>query len=93
MDRHEQFERALSVVQARRAAAVAENQRRTAEISLQIPQIAEISRQLADTAKDIFRVIQSGERVEEQLAQIQIIRRIAVFHQQITQKRLPFFVM
>ncbi|MBE6855321.1 MAG: DNA replication protein DnaC [Ruminococcus sp.] len=72
MDRHEQFERALSVVQARRAAAVAENQRRTAEISLQIPQIAEISRQLADTAKDIFRVIQSGEQVEEQLAQIRL---------------------
>lgn len=72
MDKHEQFEHALSVVQGRRAAAVAESQRRTAEISLKIPEVAELNRQLSAVGQEIFRVIQAGERVEEKINQIRL---------------------
>lgn len=70
MNRHEQFERAIAAVQARRTAAVDENRRRTEEIAQKIPQIAVIDRQIAETSMEIFRVIQSGDRVEEKLSTI-----------------------
>lgn len=70
MEKHEQFERALAAIQSRRTAAVAENQRRNAELAAKIPGIGELNRVLADTGKQLLSALQTGDRVQERIADI-----------------------
>ncbi len=61
------LQKALQTVSSRRLYAKSENDRRYKEVDARIPQLAEINRQLAQTATKILDTYQSGEHVEERL--------------------------
>ncbi|MBQ9110654.1 MAG: ATP-binding protein [Oscillospiraceae bacterium] len=61
------FQKALQTVASRRLHAKSENDRRYREVDARIPQIAEINRQLAQTATKILDTLQSGENIAERL--------------------------
>lgn len=61
------FSKALATVQARRQAAVTEQQQRFDEIGEKLPQIAEINAQLATTSSRILAAVQEGGALEERL--------------------------
>ncbi len=61
------FQEALRTVSSRRLYAKSENDRRYHEVNEKIPQIAEINRQLAQTAIKILDTVQSNEDVQERL--------------------------
>ena len=61
------FQKALQTVASRRLHAKSENDRRYREVDAKIPQIAEINRQLAQTAGRILDTLQQGEKMEERL--------------------------
>ncbi len=64
------FQEAFAKVQKRRLDAQLEQERRTIEISKAIPQIAEITRQLAQTSIRIMDVLQKGMDTDKQLEAI-----------------------
>ena len=61
------FQEALRTVSSRRLYAKSENDRRYHEVNEKIPQIAEINRQLAQTAIKILDTVQSNQDVQERL--------------------------
>ena len=61
------FREALLTVQTRRQQARMENERRQEEVRREIPQIAEINSQLAQTASRLLVLAQSGRPVTEAL--------------------------
>ncbi|MBE6848307.1 MAG: DNA replication protein DnaC [Ruminococcus sp.] len=61
------LQKALQTVATRRLYAKQENDRRYQEVNARIPQLAEINRQLAQTATKILDTLQSGEQVEQRL--------------------------
>ncbi len=71
MKKQEQFSRALTIIQGRRANALLTSQQRTAEINEKLPAAAEINRRLAETGKALFAAMQSSDPQ----AQIAAIRR------------------
>ncbi len=65
------FRKALLTVQARRQQAHVENERRQEEVSREIPQIAEINSQLAQTASRLLVLAQSGRMITEELKKLE----------------------
>ncbi len=61
------LQEALRSIEARRLYAKNENERRHKEVNAAIPQLAEINRQLAQTATKILDTLQSGEQIEERI--------------------------
>ncbi len=61
------LQEALHTISSRRLSAKSENERRYQEINSTIPQIAEINRQLAQTATQILDVVQNSAEMTERL--------------------------
>lgn len=64
---YEIYNRAINIINARRIAAKAENDRRFEEVNRKIPEIAEVNSQLAKTGLEIVNVIRSGEDVSQRI--------------------------
>lgn len=64
---YEIYNRAIDIINARRIAAKAENDRRFEEVNRKIPEIAEVNSQLAKTGLEIVNVIRSGEDVSQRI--------------------------
>ena len=66
------FDKAHAILSQRRAKAIAENDRRIAEINEKIPEIKEINDALYNTGKELIRIISEakGADVSEKIEQV-----------------------
>ena len=65
------LQEAQRTISSRRLYAKSENERRYKEINQKIPQIAEINRQLAQTAIKVLDTLKDGENVQQRLEMLQ----------------------
>ena len=70
MNKYEQFQEAMRIIQGRRTGANALAEQRTQEVNDRFPQIREINSRLSDTAMELFRVIRAGEDAQAKIEQI-----------------------
>ena len=82
------LQEAQRTISSRRLYAKSENERRYCEINEKIPQIAEINRQLAQTAIKILDTLKEGENVQQRL---EVLQRQNLEAQEISAKLLQSY--
>lgn len=65
------FARASEMMNTRRLSAIAENDRRNAEIEQKIPEIAEINRILSTTGINLIKIIRKGEDIQQKIKSLE----------------------